>query len=60
MAITYAPKPESTTSRENVVPVWRDVLDQLLDRSGMWFTGDGGSSGPKPELAENESHSDDA
>lgn len=27
-----------------------EVLDQLLDRSGRWSTGDGGHSGPKPEL----------
>lgn len=57
MATIYVPKPEST-SQESNRPVWRDILDRLLDRSGMWFTGDGGSSGPKPELADGEDHSD--
>ncbi len=29
-----------------------EIVGQLLDRSGMWFSGDGGSGGPNPKLAE--------
>ncbi len=32
--------------------VTNNVLDQLFDRSGTWFTADGGSSGLSPEPAE--------
>lgn len=38
---------------------WEEVLNRLLDRSGMWSRGNGGSSGPKPQLAELELPDDD-
>ena len=64
MAVNFVPEPEYTDAQQHEsVLVWREILERLLDHSGMWFTGDGGSSGPKPKLASkpasNKSHNED-
>ena len=65
MAANLDSNPEyPDTHQHESVPAWRDVLERLLDHSGMWFMGDGSSAGgPKPklasELAGNKNHNED-
>ena len=52
MAANLDSNPEyPDTHQHESVPAWRDVLERLLDHSGMWFMSDGSSAGgPKPKL----------
>lgn len=59
MVAQNVPTVNDATKQQETQSTWETVLNKLLDRSGMWSRGNGGSSGPKPHLAELELPEDD-
>jgi len=51
--------PKGAEEQKEKQSTWEALLNELLDRSGMWSRGNGGSSGPKPQLTELELPEDD-
>ncbi len=59
MVTKNTPTADEAKKQQETQSTWETILNKLLDRSGMWSRGNGGSSGPKPHLAELELPEDD-